>query len=82
MIKSLIKFFIYFLILIFLAIIYFSYYGIKTTKFNNIIKNQISKIDKKINIQLDDVKIILNLSDFTIGLKTKNPILIFDKKKN
>ena len=72
MIKSLTKFFIYFLILIILVTIYFSYFGIKTTKFNNLIKNEITKIDKKISIQLEDVKIILNLSDFTIGLKTIN----------
>ena len=81
MIKSLTKFFIYFIILTILATIYLSYFGIKTTKFNNLIKNEISKIDKKINIQLRDVKIILNLSDFSIGLKTENPKLIFNKKK-
>ena len=48
-----------FLILI-LAILYLSIFGIKTDKFNNQINNNILKINKKIKLKLNDVKYLLN----------------------
>ena len=46
-----------FLILI-LAILYLSIFGIKTDKFINQINNNILKINKKIKLKLNDVKYI------------------------
>ncbi len=81
MIKKIIKYFLYFLILIFIGIFYLSYFGIETKRFNQLIKNEVSKVNKKINIELKDVKILLNLSNFSIALKTYEPNLVFDNKK-
>ena len=81
MIKKITKFFLYFLILIFIGILYLSYFGIETKRFNQLIKNEVSKVNKKINIELKDVKILLNLSNFSIALKTYEPNLVFDNKK-
>jgi len=81
MIKKIIKYFLYFLILIFICILYLSYFGIETKRFNQLIKNEVSKVNKKINIELKDVKILLNLSNFSIALKTYEPNLVFDNKK-
>ena len=81
MIKKIIKYFLYFLILIFIGILYLSYFGIETKRFNQLIKNEVSKVNKKINIELKDVKILLNLSNFSIDLKTYEPNLVFDNKK-
>ena len=81
MIKKIIKYFLYFLILIFIGILYLSYFGIETKRFNQLIKNEVSKVNKKINIELKDVKILLNLSNFSIALKTYEPNLVFDNKK-
>ena len=81
MIKKIIKYFLYFLILIFIGILYLSYFGVETKRFNQLIKNEVSKVNKKINIELKDVKILLNLSNFSIALKTYEPNLVFDNKK-
>ena len=80
MIKKIIKYFSYFLILIFIGILYLSYFGIETKRFNQLIKNEVLKVNKKINIELKDVKILLNLSNFSIALKTYEPNLVFDNK--
>ena len=81
MIKKTIKYFLYFIILILIGIFYLSYYGIETKRFNQVIRDKISESDNKINIELNKVKIILNLSNFTVGIKTKNPNIIFENKK-
>ena len=56
-----------------LAIIYLSIFGIKTNKFNNKITDSILKINNKINLSLKDVKYLLNPYNFTVDIKTKNP---------
>ena len=81
MIKKTIKYFLYFIILILIGIFYLSYYGIETKRFNQAIRDKISESDNKIDIELNKVKIILNLSNFTVGIKTKNPNIIFENKK-
>ena len=81
MIKKTIKYLLYFLILITIGVFYLSYYGIETKRFNQVIKDKISETNNKIDIELNKVKIILNLSNFTIGIKTKNPNIIFENNK-
>ena len=81
MIKKTIKYLLYFLILITIGVFYLSYYGIETKRFNQIIKDKISENNNKIDIELNKVKIILNLSNFTVGIKTKNPNIIFENNK-
>ena len=44
------------------------------------IKDEVLKTNKKIKIELEEVKIILNLNDFSIGLKTYDTNLIFENK--
>ena len=71
---------IIFLILV-LIIIYLSIFGVKTNKFNNQIKNNISKINKNINLELSDVSYLLNPYNLTINVKSENPqILLRDSK--
>jgi hypothetical protein len=71
MTKITIKFFLYFLIILIISIFYLSYFGIKTEKFNNIIKDQILKKNEKINVNLKDIKILLNLKKISFNLITK-----------
>ena len=81
MIKKTIKYFLYLLILITIGVIYLSYFGIETKRFNQLIRDKISSTTKKIDIELQDVKIVLNLSNFSIGLKTYDSNIIFKDKK-
>jgi len=81
MIKKTIKYFLYLLILIMIGAIYLSYFGIKTKRFNHLIKDKISQTNNKIDIELNEVKIILNFDNFTIGIKTSDPNIVFEDKK-
>ena len=73
MIKKVIKYFLYFLFLIFIGILYLSYFGVETKRFNQFIKNEVSKVNEQASIELKDVKILLNLSNFSITLNTHEP---------
>ena len=68
MIKQIFKYFLYLLILLTIAVIYLSYFGIETKRFNQLIKDKISETNKKIDIELQEVKIVLDLSNLSIGL--------------
>ena len=81
MIKKTIKYLLYFLILITIGVIYLSYFGIETKRFNQLIRDKISDTTKKIDIELQEVNIVLDLSNFSIGLKTYDSNIIFKDKK-
>ena len=81
MIEKIVKYFLYFLALISIGIFYLSYFGVETNKFNGIIKKKISENSSKIDIELNKVKAILNLKNFTIGIKTENPNIIVENNK-
>ena len=63
-----------------LAIIYLSIFGIKTDKFNSQITNNILKINSKINLSLKDVNYLLNPYNFTINVKTTNPQILLEDR--
>ena len=82
MIKNFFKIFILVLILFLLLVGYFAYFGFTTSKFNSIIKDQIKKQNRDLDINLEKVKLHLDLKNFSIKIKTKNPKIILKKSKN
>ena len=50
MIKKTIKYFLYLLILITIGVIYLSYFGIETKRFNQLIRDKISETNNKIDV--------------------------------
>ncbi|MDB9767337.1 hypothetical protein OAB25_01480 [Candidatus Pelagibacter sp.] len=60
--------------------IYLSIYGIKTKKFNNVIIKNVSKINKKINLSLNEVNYLLNPLNFSINISAKNPRILLEDK--
>ena len=70
------KFFYYLSILFFSLIViifYLSFFGIQTDKFNNNLSKRIKEAYPKINVELSDIKLLLNPLNFTIKLETENP---------
>ena len=59
---------------------YFSFIGFETKSFNNQIKDNLRKIDNKLDAKLNDVKIVLDLSNLSINAKTVGPIISYDNK--
>ena len=81
MIKKIIKILSAILLLLVLAIFYLSYFGIKTEKFNDQIINKFLKINKKVNLNLNEVNYLLNPYNFTINIKTENPQILLEGNK-
>jgi len=80
MIKKIIKIFLIIFLFLILAILYLSIFGIKTDRFNNQIINNVSKINKKIDISLSEVNYLLNPYNFTVSVKTMNTQILFEGK--
>ncbi len=76
MIKNFFKILTFILVILFLFLGYFSYFGITTSKFNSIIKDKIKNYNENLDIQLSKVKLHLNLKNISIKIKTKNPKII------
>ena len=61
MMKRIIKILTILIITITAIVIYLSIYGLKTKKFNNEIIKNVSKINKKINISINEVNYLLKI---------------------
>ena len=81
MIKKIIKSLSILILIIILAALYLSVFGIQTERFNNEITKSVSKINKKIYLSLNDVKYKLNLFNFTINIITINPQILLGNSK-
>jgi len=79
--KKIIKILSTILLVIVLIILYFSIIGVKTKRFNENITSRILEINKKINLDLKDVKFLLNPYNFTVNITTKDPTILFENNK-
>ena len=62
-----------FLILFFTVLtIYFSTIGIKTSKFNQLINDKLTTIEPRLNAELEEVTLILDLAEREIKVETNN----------
>ena len=81
MIKKLIKILSIISLMVFLLIIYLSFVGIKTKKFNESLTNRILEINKKIKLDLKDIKFLLNPLNFTANITTKDSTILLGNNK-
>ena len=81
MVKRLIQLIFLLLVLSIIFLSYLSIYGISTDNFNNLITQKISERNKNLNIQLNKIKIFLNINNLNFELKTKNPKVFFKNKE-
>ena len=78
MVKKLLVFTISILFIIIASIIYLSKFGIETNKANSLIKEQVKKYDKDLELDIKKVKIYLRIEDLfnpEIQIKTDDPII-------
>ena len=61
--------------------IYLSLIGLETSKFNNLIINAVEKNNPRVKIQLDKIKIKLDIKKIQIYLSTYNPIITYQDIK-
>ncbi len=82
MTRKIFKILIAILIIVTLAVSYLHYFGLETSKFNNIIKEQIQNQNKRLDLNLKKVKLHLDLKDLSLKIKTINPTLVIDNSVN
>jgi hypothetical protein len=81
--KTLLKFFILLLVTISFFVIYLSYFGIETAKFDTLIKEKANKINPNVKLEFNKTKIYLNPSELNLVVKLKEPkVLIIGNKIN
>ena len=80
MIKNIIKIISIIIAILLILIFYLNIYGINTTQFNSFIKKEINSYNNKLDIELKKVKLILNLKDFSLSIKTLDPLLLYEEQ--
>ena len=81
MVKRIIQIIFSLLLLFIIFLTYLSIYGISTDKFNNLVSEKISERDKNLEINLNKIKIFLNINNFNFELKTNDPKVFFRNKE-
>ena len=81
MVKRFIQITLFLILLFIIFLTYLSTYGVSTDKFNKLISEKISERDKYLEIDLNKIKIFLNINNFNFELKTNNPKVFFKNKE-
>ena len=81
--KLLLRFFLLLLITTISILIYLSYFGIKTDKFDNLIKRKANEAHQHVKLEFQKTKIHLNPKELNLAVKLQNPkILIKNNEIN
>ena len=81
MVKRIIQITLFLLLLSIIFFTYLSIYGVSTNKFNSLISEKISERDKNLEINLNDIKIFLDIYKLNFELKTNDPKVFFKNKE-
>ena len=80
-----IKFFLRFLFLVLIiltsAIVFLSYFGLETDKFDNLIKKKANTVNKNIKIEFNKTKIHLNIKELKLLIKLKKPRVLLKENE-
>ena len=72
----------YILLILFIgSIFYLNFIGISTSKFNKKIETVVRDKFPQVNLKLNEIKILLNISKLSIDLETDYPIILLDNEK-
>ena len=76
MAKFLLRFLSIFVISIVFIIVYLSYFGIETDKFDALIKKKANGVNQNLKLKFNKTKIHLNPKDFNLAVKLQNPKIL------
>ena len=81
MVKRIIQIISFLILCCIIFLTYLSIYGVSTNKFNKLISEKVSERDKYLKINLNEIKIFLNINNFNFELRTNNPKFFFKNKE-
>ena len=70
------RFFFLLLFIVVSLIIYLSYFGINTDKFDNLIKNKVNEVNQHVKLEFQKTKIHLNLKELNLFVKLQKPKIL------
>ena len=77
------KFFLRFLFLLLIILvslsIYLSFFGLKTSKFDNLIKSKANEVNQHVKLEFKETKIHLNTRELNFAIKLQNPKILLKK---
>ena len=76
MVKFLLRFFLLTLVTLIIIIIFLSYFGLETDKFNDLIKNKANEEHEQVKLEFKETKIHLNLRELNLAVKLQNPKIL------
>ena len=81
--KFFLRFFLILLIVAIPTIIFLSYFGLETIRFNNLIKSKANAVNQNVNLEFSTTKIYLNPTELNLVIKLLNPkVLIRNNEVN
>ena len=79
--KFFLRFFLIVLIFSVSIIIFLSYFGLDTNRFDNLIKNKTNEINQNVKLEFQKTKIYLNPTELSIVVKLINPKVLIKNNK-
>ena len=81
--KFLLRFFFIIVITLISLVIFLSYFGLETERFNDLIKNKTNEVNQYVKLDFRNTKIHLNPTEFNLVIKLQNPkVLIRNNEIN
>ena len=74
--KFFLRFFIIVIISVVPVIIFLSYFGVETDRFDGLIKNRANEVNRYIKLEFKKTKIHLNLNELNLAIKLQNPKIL------
>ena len=74
--KFFLRFFLLILIILVSTVIFLSYFGIETDRFDNFIKNKANTINRYVKLNFNKTKIHLNVRELNLLLKLQDPKIL------
>lgn len=74
--KFLLRFFLLVFLIVISAVIFFSYFGLETDKFDDLIKSKANEAHKQVKLEFYKTKIHLNLKELNLVVKLRKPKIL------
>jgi len=70
------RFFLIVLIVIASAVVFLTFFGLETDRFDNLIKNKTNEINRNVKLEFQKTKIHLNLTELNLVVKLQKPKIL------
>ena len=79
--KFFLRFFLTILIVIASVVIFLTYFGLETDRFDNLIKTKTNEINQKVKLDFQKTKIYLNPIELNLAVKLQRPKILIKKNE-